>query len=58
MGGKKMQKLLGSKTIEVYSEDDYQNMVAVALFAIEHGFKVEFIGLGDLLVQHISNGNK
>jgi hypothetical protein len=53
-----MQKLLGSKTIEVYSEDDYQNMVAVALFAIEHGFKVEFIGLGDLLVQHISNGNK
>jgi len=40
------------------SNEDYQDIVAVALFAIEHGFEVEYVGLGDLLVKHIPREKK
>jgi hypothetical protein len=40
------------------TRDDYQSMVSLALYALEHGFDVEYVGCGDLLVKHIPKQNR
>jgi hypothetical protein len=32
---------------------EYQNLVTMALYAMEHGFQVEYVGAGDLLIRQI-----
>jgi hypothetical protein len=34
------------------SNEDYQAMVDLALYALEHGFDVEYVGLGELRAKH------